>query len=62
MRLIVFLMPLLCACSATTVRCDAHLQSINSAGGFAESSRVGNPLNNVPEPALPQKAAFGRTP
>jgi hypothetical protein len=29
MRLIVCLIPLLCACSTPTVRCDAHLQPIN---------------------------------
>ena len=31
MRLIVCLIPLLCACSTPTVRCDAHLQRINPA-------------------------------
>jgi hypothetical protein len=29
MRSILCLIPLLCACSAPTVRCDAHLQPIN---------------------------------
>jgi hypothetical protein len=32
MRLIAFLIPLLCACSTPTVRCDAHLQRINPPG------------------------------
>lgn len=30
MRSILCLIPLLCACSAPTVRCDAHLQPINT--------------------------------
>ena len=29
MRSILCLIPLLCGCSAPTVRCDAHLQPIN---------------------------------
>lgn len=32
MRLIVCLIPLLCACSTPAVRCDAHLQRINPSG------------------------------
>jgi hypothetical protein len=31
-RLIVCLIPLLCACSTPAVRCDAHLQRINPPG------------------------------
>ena len=31
MRSILCLIPLLCACSAPSVRCDAHLQAINPA-------------------------------
>jgi hypothetical protein len=31
MRLIVCLIPLLCGCSAPTIRCEAHLQLINRA-------------------------------
>jgi hypothetical protein len=40
MRLIVCLIPLLCGCSAPTIRCDAHLQPINRAvpGGAAAAA------------------------
>jgi hypothetical protein len=39
MRLIICLIPLLCGCSAPTVRCAAHLQAINppAADGSVEA-------------------------
>ena len=42
MRLIVCLIPLLCGCSTSSVRCDAHLLPINPpALGGAASAFVG---------------------
>ena len=42
MRLIVCLIPLLCGCSTSWVRCDAHLQPINppAAGGTPNSTKA----------------------
>jgi hypothetical protein len=42
MRLIIFLIPLLCGCSTPTVRCDAHLKPINlPAAGPAAAAAAG---------------------
>jgi hypothetical protein len=37
MRLIICLIPLLCGCSNSAVRCDAHLQPINPPAANAVS-------------------------
>jgi len=50
MRSILCLIPLLCACSAPTVRCDAHLQPINPPAA-RETPRAGtqaSPVRRVP--------------
>jgi hypothetical protein len=64
MRLIVFLIPLLCGCSTPTVRCDAHLKLINlptagpagaaaaaaaaPAGGVTEVNGTADPAGGTP--------------
>src|ERR1700678_3908424 len=55
MRLIVCLIPLLCGCSTSAVRCDAHLQPINPPAANATSStaagegdRAENALTTAP--------------
>ena len=53
MRLIVFLISLLCGCSAPMVRCDAHLKPINlptpvpAAAAAAVSSVAGGGVTEV---------------
>jgi hypothetical protein len=53
MRLIVFLIPLLCGCSAPMVRCDAHLKPINfpaagpAAAAAAAASAAGGGVTEV---------------
>jgi hypothetical protein len=50
MRLIVILIPLLCGCSAPTVRCAAHLQPINPppASGAPSVAAETSPVRRVP--------------
>lgn len=55
MRLIICLIPLLCACHTPVVRCDAHLQRINPSakneapGTTAHSTTVqGAPARRAP--------------
>jgi hypothetical protein len=46
MRLIVFLISLLCGCSTPTVRCDAHLKPINPPAAGAAAA-VGSGVTEV---------------
>jgi hypothetical protein len=54
MRLIVFLISLLCGCSTPTVRCDAHLKPINlpaagpAAGGVTEVGGAADSSGGTP--------------
>jgi hypothetical protein len=41
MRLIIFLISLLCGCSTPTVRCDAHLKPINPPAAGAAAAAGG---------------------
>jgi hypothetical protein len=50
MRLLICLIPLLCGCSTPAVRCDAHLQRINSPTASATGS------------AMPETAPARRSP
>jgi hypothetical protein len=48
MRLIVFLISLLCGCSAPMVRCDAHLKPINlPAAGPAAAAAAGGGVTEM---------------
>jgi hypothetical protein len=57
MRLIICLIPLLCGCSAPSVRCDAHLVPINPpAPGGVASALVATPgaaAQTAPERGAP---------
>lgn len=48
MRLIVFLISLLCGCSAPMVRCDAHLKAINPPAAGAAAVGATPPPRRAP--------------
>jgi hypothetical protein len=55
MRVLVCLLALLCGCSTSGVRCDAHLRPINppGAGGTAGAGRTSGPAQPPPARRTP---------
>ena len=59
MRVFICVIPLLCGCSAPTVRCDAHLQPINPP---ASAGVHGVPANQTAAAIVRHPAAARSTP